>query len=111
MQDTETKADFRFDYAKYKTKSISIEKLDLAFDKVFAPDTSTIGKYLGIVWIIVTFAYIWIRRGLIDEQERLEKQEYEIRRVNQSSGTLETDDLDQLRSEAEVERGVHGVDS
>lgn len=98
MTDT-NKQDFRFNYEKYQNKSIKIEVID----KMIVTILDATGTFALIILAVKVFALstLYIMRGkIIDEQERIEKQNYEIRRANTNRDTLEKDDLDELRSQA-----------
>lgn len=91
MPDTKT---FRFDYKKYKTKSISIDTLDKIFEVVITPSTGTVDKiFKGIQLALVTW-YLLARKSLIEQQLEIEKQEYETGRTNTNIDDINRDDLD-----------------
>lgn len=91
MPDTK---DFRFDYKKYKTKSISIDTLDKIFEVVVTPSTTMVDKiFKGIQLALVTW-YLLARKSLIEQQLEIEKQEYETGRTNTNIDDINKDDLD-----------------
>lgn len=98
--ETEQKPDFRFDYKKYESKQLTIEKLDHAFESIMAPAATSFGQIMALVKMGVFALYLWSRMKLINEQELIEKQKYERERGQSQRRDIEEDDLDQLRSKA-----------
>ena len=85
---------FRFDYKKYKTKSINVDTLDKIFEVVISPSVSMLDKiFKGIQLALVTW-YLLARKSLIEQQLEIEKQEYETGRTNTNIDDINRDDLD-----------------
>lgn len=88
------KNEFRFDYKRFEPKVITVEKLDQAFESFLAPTTTLWAQIILLVKIVMFSLYLWTRRGLVNNEMLIEKQEYERQR-NQSQRTdIEEDDLD-----------------
>lgn len=86
--------DFRFDYKKYKSKSINVSMLDKLMDDCINAGTSRWASIVMACKITLFFAYLWARKTLIDQQMMIEKQDYEQGRVNQNETDIGADDLD-----------------
>lgn len=91
---TPVKNDFRFDYKKYKTKAIDVSMLDKLMEDCISAGTSRWASIVMGIKIVLFFAYLWARKTLIDQQMMIEKQNYEMDRVNQNETDIGNDDLD-----------------
>lgn len=87
-------SDFRFDHKKYKSRKITIERLDKVFDSFIEPSTGTFSSFVAGLKIIVFFTYLWARKRMIDEEMFIAKQDYEQGRTNSNSSDINQDDLD-----------------
>lgn len=105
------KEEFRFQYSKYQTSKVSIEQVNEIRKVASEPATNIITQIFLMVRILVLVGCAWLRKGIMDEEMLVQKQEYEIRRGQQGSGSLEEDDLDQLRGPSQIGQGVPEVDS
>lgn len=94
-ENNSSQPDFRFDYKKYETKTLTVEKLDQIFDNFNSPSTSLFSQIIIIVKLAAFSLYLWTRRSLIHEQELIQKQEYEVSRSGSQRGDIEEDNLDQ----------------
>lgn len=103
--------EFRFDYSKFDSKQLTVEKLDKAFESFMAPATSTVGQVVLIIKLVAFSLYAWTRRGLVNDQMLIEKQEYERKRTESQLGDLAEDDLDQLRSSAPEQEAISRGDA
>lgn len=99
---TEKKQDFRFDYKKYESKQLTVQKLDQYFEAMLAPAASSFGQIMALVKMGVFALYLWSRMKLINEQELIQKQEYERERTQGQRGDIEEDDLDQLQPKTKI---------
>lgn len=85
---------FIFNYKKHKNNNLKVEDLDNAFASIFTPTTSRTAAIISAIKIIIFFAYLAARKHLIEEQEKIERQEYEIERQKEISDVLNNDNLD-----------------
>lgn len=85
---------FVFNYQKYKSKKISIVKLDNLMDQVINAGTSRWASIVAGIKVILFFAYLWARRSMIDEEFQIAKQNYERNRAVENSDIIFEDDLD-----------------
>lgn len=90
----DTKKDFRFNHRKYKSKKVSLKMIDDLMDIVISSGTSKVQTIIAAIKIVIFFAYLWVRKMLIDEQFKIEKQEYEQGRVGTNIDDLSSDDMD-----------------
>lgn len=67
----------KFDYIKYKQERLTVERLDSLMDFIMASDSSTFGKIMTVVKLVVAFAYIYTRNKLIDNELLIYKQQLE----------------------------------
>lgn len=88
------KKEFRFDYKKYESKKISLEKIDQTFEVIVAPATSNFQIIAKGIQLLLAAAYIFIRKSLINEKLEIAKQEYESGRSNSNADDIAKDDLD-----------------
>jgi large-conductance mechanosensitive channel len=88
------KKEFVFDYSKYKTKSISLAQLDKIFEIVVAPATSYIQMIAKAIQLILIGIYIFVRSKLVDQEYKIQKQEYEQRQNNNSRVEIDGEDMD-----------------
>ena len=94
MNEVETKEEFRFDYKRYEPKGLTVEKLDTAFESFLAPATTLFAQIFILIKLTAFALYLWTRRGLVNDQMFIEKQEYERKRVQSQRGDIAQDDLD-----------------
>lgn len=88
------KEEFRFDYKRFEPKGITVEKLDQAFESFMAPTVTLWSQIILLIKIVAFSLYLWTRRGLVNNEMLIEKQEYERKRNQSQRGDLEEDDLD-----------------
>jgi hypothetical protein len=91
---SENKPDFRFDYKKYESKQLTVEKLDKIFESIVAENPSTFGLIVSLFKMGVFALYLWTRMRLINEKRIIQKQEYERERGSSQRGDIAQDDLD-----------------
>jgi hypothetical protein len=94
---------FRYNYIKYRSKSISLDRLDKMMDFVMSDplvDAKTTDKIIFYVKIAFTIlklvcvvGYVFSRRSLVEEQMQIEKQEYEQAQGHADQGAINDDDL------------------
>jgi large-conductance mechanosensitive channel len=90
------KKEFIFDYSKYKTKSISLAQLDQIFEIVVAPATSYIQMIAKAVQLVMIGIYIFVRGKLVDQEFKIQKQEYEQKQNNSSRTEIDSEDMDNV---------------
>jgi hypothetical protein len=74
-------ADFRYDYTKYRSRAITVEKLDQLAEFVFADTgTSTISMIFTGIKLALALAYLSARTIMIDKEQAIARQIYEIER-------------------------------
>lgn len=88
------KKEFVFDYSKYKTKSISVTQLDQMFDVLTAPATNYVTMAIKGIQLIFIGIYIFTRGKLIDQEFKLQKQEYEQKQNNSSRTEIDDENMD-----------------
>jgi hypothetical protein len=92
--DTNKTDTFRFKYEKYQPSGVSVEEMNENIKLLQSKTTNTFTAiFLAIRFLGIMVCY-WVRRGIIEEQERIEKQRYEQNRTIANSGTIAEDDLD-----------------
>lgn len=86
-------SDFRFDYEKHQSKSVSIDDIDKMISAIIGA-SGTIA--LIILWLkaMAITSLLIVRGKLVNEQQRIDRQNYEIKRRTTNSQTIEADDLD-----------------
>ena len=92
QQDSQKK--FVFNYSQYKSKHISIEKLDQMMEIAMAPATTYLQFASKAVTIIIMGVYVFIRHKLIEEEMMIQKQAYEQRQNNSARTEIDSEDLD-----------------
>jgi hypothetical protein len=87
-------ADFRYDYTKYRSRAISVERLDQLADFVFSdPGQGMLSAIYSALKLAFALAYITARTIMIDKEQLISKQEYEAARDGHSQPDG-TDNLD-----------------
>ena len=86
--------DFRFDYKKYESKHLTVEKLDDAFSAIVVQTPTIWDQVVMLIKLTVFGVYLWCRYKLISEKVLIEKQEYERKRGQTQVGDIGQDDLD-----------------
>ena len=72
---------------------LSINRLDEISEVLNEDPVGKIALLFGLLKMILAVAYIWTRNKMMEEQWKLEKQEYEIKRDQEAK--------DEIRSEEE----------
>jgi hypothetical protein len=86
--------EFRFNYEKYESSGVTVEEMNENIKLLQSKTTNTFTAVLLAIRFLGIMVCYWVRRGLIEEQERIEKQRYEQNRTIANSGTIAEDDLD-----------------
>ena len=94
---------FRYNYIKYRSKSVSLERLDKMMDFVMSDplvDAKTTDKIIFYVKVAYTIlklvcvvGYMYSRGKLVEEQMLIEKQEYEQAQGSTDQGAVQDDDM------------------
>jgi hypothetical protein len=82
---------FQYDYTKLQNPTLSVEQLDKIAADVFNPNGVT--GWFAVAWaavkLLAALGYIWARYKLVDSQQLIEKQRYELARTGKNQGEVD----------------------
>lgn len=87
-------SEFKYNYQKHGKNKLTVDQLDEHFKAVITPGTTIFSQVFVLVKMVAFALYLWVRRGLIEDDYQREKQEYEMSRNQSQREDLEKDDLD-----------------
>lgn len=87
-------SEFTYNYQKHGENKLTVDQLDEHFKAVMTPGTTMFSQAVVMVKLVAFALYLWVRKGLIEDDYQREKQKYEISRNQSQRGDLAKDDLD-----------------
>lgn len=87
-------SEFQYNYQKHGENKLTVDQLDEHFKSVITPGTTMFSQIVVVIKMVVFALYLWVRRGLIEDDYQREKQKYEMSRNQSQRGDLAKDDLD-----------------
>lgn len=89
-----TSSGFSFSYTRYQSPSLSVAQLDNIAATVFSPQANTnfFSRVMSIILLAGAIAYIYVRSKMVDQQQEIEKQEYEAAQSSADNNAVNNQD-------------------
>jgi hypothetical protein len=75
----------KYDYRKYKSKTLTVEQMDKLIDLVLASPSSKFMAVANGIKLIVFSVAVFARQRIVDAQIEIDKAEYEMQRSERNS--------------------------